>query len=69
MTKTTKRQGRAILNGLMDIPAADDPRWMNVEDVLAEAEAMAGDDETEAPRTVEDLHAKVWAKWNGGRNG
>ncbi len=68
MIKTTKRTGRVILNGMMDIPDANDPRWLNIDDAVAQADAMEEESEKDSKSDIDNLHDKVWAKWNGHRN-
>lgn len=68
MASNHKPTGRAIISAYGALPAEDDPRWMDIDDINAAVDQMEVDTSAPTasgqPKTLDDIREMAWAKHN-----
>jgi hypothetical protein len=70
MASKPKSTGRAIISAYGTLPAEDDPRWMDIDDINAAVDQMevvsdsVSPTASTEPKTLDDIRDLAWAKHN-----
>ena len=68
--KPKRTTGRVMFSAFGTLPTDDDPRFMTVEDAHKALDEMtASADVPSKPRTLDDVHDQIWAKFNSAGKG